>query len=152
VLFDAEDLELLALARAADQKLRNLTHFVKYLPAPVVMLDKEMNIIAASRIFSEMFWGGIGWPEWFGQNLYECFLRDLNHVIPQEFKDLHKRVLAGERVKGERTRWDGPDGVMWFCHDHQPVVESGGAVVGMTVWCQDITKQVELEELQREHT
>ena len=99
-----------AEARLAEREAQ-LTLFVEHAPAAIAMFDREMRYLAVSRRFVVDY----RLPpdaQLIGRSHYEIF-----PDIPQRWRDVHARVLAGEELSQEEdqfTRQDGrTDWVRW---------------------------------------
>ena len=96
---------------ALAERQAQLAVFVEHAPAAIAMFDREMRYLAVSRRFVLDF----RLPQdaqLIGRSHYEMF-----PDIPQRWRDIHARVLAGEELSQEEdqfTRQDGrTDWVRW---------------------------------------
>ncbi len=70
-----------------------------------------------------------------GRSHYEVFPE-----IPERWKEIHRRALAGETVTEKEDRFDRADGAtQWLAWTVQPWIEPTGAVGGIIICSEDIT-------------
>lgn len=70
-----------------------------------------------------------------GRTHYEVFPQ-----LPEHWKDLQRRALAGETIHQNEDRFDRADGsVLWLTWTMQPWLEPSGAIRGITIFSEDIT-------------
>ncbi|MBM4313474.1 MAG: PAS domain S-box protein, partial [Deltaproteobacteria bacterium] len=118
--------------------------FVEYAPAAIAMFDREMRYLNVSRRWREIF--NLGERELTGASHYEI-LPD----IPPEWKESHRRALAGEVLAIEADRFRRADGsVLWLHRKLRPWHDAAGAVGGIVIFLEDITERVRAEQALRE--
>src|SRR5215467_8674517 len=81
-----------------------LAVFFEHAPAAIAMFDREMRYLAVSRRFVTDF----RLPpdaQLIGKSHYEVFPE-----IPQRWRDIHARVLAGEKLSNEEDQFTRQDG------------------------------------------
>jgi len=125
------------LLRERDEQLRL---YVEHSPAPVAMFDRDMKYLVASRRWMEAF--RLGDQSILGRSHYEVFPE-----IPQRWRDIHRRCLAGavEKCDGEPfPRQDG--GTNWIRWEIQPWRKSDGSVGGIIIFSEDITERKQAED------
>lgn len=118
--------------------------FVLHSPASVAMLDRELRYIAVSRRWLEDF--GLEGRELAGQRHYDVFPE-----IPERWREIHRRGLAGEASSSSEdsfTRLDGT--VEWLRWEVQPWKMASGDVGGLIFFAEVITKRVLAERALRE--
>jgi PAS domain S-box-containing protein len=115
-----------------------LAVFVEHAPAAIAMFDRDMRYLAVSRRFIADY----QLPpvtELVGRSHYEVF-----PDIPQRWRDIHARVLAGEELSQEEdsfARQDGrTDWVRWFM---APWREADGNIGGALLFAEVRTEQVQ---------
>jgi PAS domain S-box-containing protein len=116
-----------------------LTTFVTKAPAGVAMLDCDMRYIQASDRWCADY--SVDRSQLLGRSHYELF-----PDIPERWRDAHRRALAGETVKAEEDRWDRPDGTQWLRWELHPWHTAGGAIGGLLILAEDITRRKQMEE------
>jgi PAS domain S-box-containing protein len=113
--------------------------FVKNVPAAVAMLDRDMRYLQVSdRWCSEYSPGG---AQILGRSHYEIF-----PDMPERWKEVHRRALQGETLRAEEDRWDGQDGPHWARWEVRPWKTPEGAVGGILILAEDITRRKQMEE------
>ncbi len=119
--------------------------FVAHAPAAIAMCDTEMRYVHVSRGWYEQY--GLTGREIIGRSHYEVF-----PTIPERWKSLHRRALAGETVVSERdsfTRENGEE--IWVRYVLCPWRQGDGSVGGMMMFTDVINEQVRHErELEAE--
>jgi PAS domain S-box-containing protein len=125
--------------QALAERETQLAVFVEHAPAAIVMFDCEMRYLAVSRRFVVDYLPP--GTQLLGRSHYEAFPN-----IPQRWRDIHARVLAGEelsQVEDQYTRYDGrTDWVRWSM---EPWRRANGDVGGALLFAEIITEQVEAQ-------
>ena len=121
-----------------------LRYFIKYTPAAVAMFDTEMRYISASdRWIADYRLDG---ETLLGRSHYELF-----PGIPDEWKAVHRRVLAGAVERRDEDPFPRPDGRMdWIEWEARPWREPDGVVGGLIIFAQLITERKRSEQALRE--
>ncbi|HET7809941.1 MAG TPA: diguanylate cyclase [Steroidobacteraceae bacterium] len=113
--------------------------FIDQAPAPIAMFDMEMRYIAASRRWVSDY--HLEKREWRGASHYEVFTD-----LPDRWRGIHRRGLAGEVIDNAEDRFDRADGTVqwlrwevrpWFRNDRQG---------GIIIFSEDITERKQAEE------
>jgi PAS domain S-box-containing protein len=124
-------------ARLAEREAQ-LALFVEYAPAAIAMFDRNMICLAASRRFITDYQVPEG-VQVVGVSHYEPFPE-----IPQRWRDIHSRVLAGEELSADEDSFVRPDGSTdWTRWTMKPWRTSDGHVGGALLFTEVITGQVE---------
>jgi diguanylate cyclase (GGDEF)-like protein/PAS domain S-box-containing protein len=123
----------------AERRLREsrdlLQLFVEHAPAPLAMFDREMRYLAVSRRWRQAF--GLGEQEIVGRSHYEVFPE-----IPERWRELHRRALAGETLRSEEDSFVRSDGSMrWLRRELRPWLTAEGDIGGMLLFAEEITEQ-----------
>lgn len=120
--------------------------FVENAPAAVAMLDGDMRYLIVSKRWRTDY--GLGDREIIGRSHYEVFPE-----IPERWKEIHRRCLAGADEKCDEDpfpRLDGTtDWVRWEIH---PWRDDVGAVGGIIMFTEVITPRKRAEEEARRTT
>ncbi|MBD2203802.1 PAS domain S-box protein [Calothrix sp. FACHB-1219] len=121
--------------------LQQMRLFIDYIPAAIAVFDCQMQYLCVSRRWREDY--NLGDAEIIGRSHYEIFPE-----IPQGWREVHQRCLAGAREKSAEDFFIGangkPEWVKWEIH---PWYEASGEVGGIIIFTEVIThrKQVEAE-------
>jgi PAS domain S-box-containing protein len=113
--------------------------FIEYAPAALAMFDRNMCYLSASR----------RWISDYG--LEDRKLRGLSHYkvfdIPERWKEIHRRGLAGEVLREDDDRFEFPDGsikrLRWEIH---PWFDPSGNIGGIVIFTEDVTARKQAEE------
>jgi len=121
-----------------------LRAFIDEAPAAIAMFDRDMRYLAASQRWMESIFGG-------GRNIIGRLHYQLLPSIPQAWKDLHLRALAGETLRLDEDRFQRSDGrTIWLRREIRPWHDAGGAVGGIIIFAEDVTAKIEAEQALRE--
>lgn len=128
------------LVRGDDESVRA---FINEAPVSMAMFDREMRYLAVSPRWLAAF--GADGPDVIGKSLY-----DQPPGIPQSWKDIHRRLLAGETLKPEQDEFVRRDGSKrWITWQAQSWHQSSGEIGGITIFADDVTAAVETESALR---
>jgi PAS domain S-box-containing protein len=126
-----------AEADLAERKAQ-LAVFVEHAPAAIAMFDREMRYLAVSRRFILDF----RLPQdaqLIGRSHYEVF-----PDIPQRWRDVHARVLAGEELSQAEDQFARQDGCThWVRWSMAPWRRADASVGGALLFSELRTEQVE---------
>jgi len=125
-----------SLLRSREELLRV---FVKNVPAAVAMLDRDMRYLQVSDRWCSDYLPGRA--EILGCSHYEIF-----PDMPERWKEVHRRALQGETLRADEDRWDGQDGTHWARWEVRPWKTAEGAVGGILILAEDITRRKQMEE------
>ncbi|MFO1484484.1 MAG: PAS domain S-box protein [Verrucomicrobiaceae bacterium] len=141
-----EDLELrvrerTAALRDSEERLRL---FIENAPAALAMCDKDMRYLVVSQNWLRDY--GLAGRDIIGLSHYTVFPE-----IPERWKEVHRRALAGEVIDSKEDRFERADGtVHWLRWQVRPWHSPEGAVSGIIMFSEDITRRREDEEALRE--
>ena len=116
-----------------------LTVFVKNVPAAVAMLDRNMRYLQVSDRWCTDYLPGRA--QILGRSHYEVF-----PDMPERWKEVHRRALQGETLRADEDRWDGQDGTHWARWEVRPWKTAEGAVGGILILAEDITRRKQMED------
>ena len=131
----------------ADEALREsqlrLQLFIEHAPAALAMFDRDMNYIQVSQRWLSVY--GLDERAVSGTSHYGVFPE-----IPQQWKEVHQRGLAGEVLRGESDRFVRLDGTEhWIRWETRPWYQSAGEVGGIVIFTEDITERKRAEDALR---
>ena len=113
--------------------------FVKHVPAAVAMLDRDMRYLQVSDRWCADF--SLDSSQLLGRSHYEIF-----PDLPDRWKPLHRRALAGETLRAEEDRWDRAGGTTWSRWEIRPWQSLDGLPGGILIFSEDITRRKQIEE------
>jgi PAS domain S-box-containing protein len=123
------------------QRERRLRSFVEHTPAPVAMLDREMRYVVVSRRWLSDY--RLAEKDLVGKSHYDVF-----PGLPERWREIHRRCLAGAVERAEEDSFVRADGTTdWLRWEVHPWHEADGTIGGIIVFSELITerKQAELE-------
>ena len=140
-----QDITERKLADAALRESKELLQlFIEHAPAALAMYDREMRILSVSRRWRENF-SQTG-RDVTGHSAYEI-LPD----IPERWKEVHRRGLAGHSTRKDEDRFDRADGTaLWLRWEVRPWLQGDGSVGGIIIFSEDITEQKKADAALRE--
>jgi len=117
-----------------------LRQFVRHTPAAVAMFDRDMRYMHASdRWLTDYKLTG---QDIIGRSHYDVFPE-----IPERWKDVHRRVLAGAVERCDEDPFPRADGTTdWLRWVVQPWRDADGAVGGVIMFTQVITERKRAEQ------
>jgi PAS domain S-box-containing protein len=119
--------------RALRESEQLLGLFVEHAPAALAMFDNQMRYLYVSRHWRIMY--GIGDRELRGILHYDIFPE-----MSQEWKEAHRRGLAGEILRKDADRFERPDGTeQWLRWEIRPWRSMEGEVGGIVIFTEDIS-------------
>jgi PAS domain S-box-containing protein len=132
-----------ARARAEDalrESEERLSLFVEYAPAALAMFDNQMRYLRVSQRWRADY--GLGDRDLYGVSHYDVFPE-----IPNEWKEAHRKGLAGEVLRHEADRFERADGtVQWIRWEVRPWRDAKGMVGGILIFTEDMTEHIRAEE------
>ncbi len=132
-----------ALQQGAAEALREseerLRYFIKYSPAAIAMLDNELRYI----VYSDRWlvdYGLIG-RDLRGLSHYEVFPE-----VPERWRAIHRRALAGETLHADEDSFTRSDGrLQWLRWEVRPWFDARGNIGGVAFLTEDITDRKRIE-------
>ena len=116
---------------------------IKHTPAAVAMFDKQMRYINISNRWLEDY--QLEGQQIIGRSHYEVF-----PDLPEQWKKIHQRCLAGETLSNKEDSYPRADGkIEWIRWEVCPWFESTNEIGGIIVFSEVITKQKESRERYR---
>jgi PAS domain S-box-containing protein len=122
---------------------RMLKLFVEHAPAAIAMFDRDMRYIVVSRRFVTDF--HLEAQDIIGRSHYEVF-----PDIPERWKENNRRCLAGATEEAAEDPFLRADGTLeWVRWEVHPWYEPSGAIGGLLLFTELITKRKRAEEALR---
>ena len=119
-----------ATLREREEQLRL---YAEHSPVAVAMFDREMKYLVISHRWREDF--QFGSEQIIGRSHYEVF-----PGIPERWRDIHRRCLAGAVEKSEEDLFARGDGTtQWIRWEVRPWRRADGTIGGIIVFSEDIT-------------
>ncbi len=144
---EREDLARRKVHRALEQQTgllqagkELLKIFVQHVPAAVAMLDRDMRYLQVSDRWCADY--ALNSTRMLGRSHYEIF-----PDLPDRWREIHRRGLAGETLRAEEDRWDHADGrTTWLQWEIRPWGRrEDGLPEGILIFSEDITARKEAE-------
>lgn len=128
--------------RAQAGSERVLALFVDRVPAAIAMFDKDMRYLAVSRRWVSAYRLENETPQsLLGRSHYELFPE-----IPDRWRDVHRRVLAGETLADQEDSFPREDGrTDWVRWEMTPWYTDAGSIGGALLMTELITARKETE-------
>jgi len=121
-----------------------LKTFVKHVPAAVAMLDRQMRYLQVS----DRWVTGFSLPSegLLGRSHYEAF-----PDLPERWKSILQRCLAGESLKADEDSFERADGSrIWLRWEVRPWGSSDGRPEGILIFSEDISTHRHMQEALRD--
>jgi PAS domain S-box-containing protein len=121
--------------RAVHESEKRLRLFVEHAPVGIAMFDREMRYLAVSNRWKKDY-GLTG--ELVGRWHYEVFPE-----VPEQWKEAHRRGLAGETLSAEEDLFQRANGTMqWLKWELLPWYTDEGTVGGILITAEEVTARV----------
>jgi PAS domain S-box-containing protein len=134
--------------RSEEKAERNehiLQLFIKNAPASIAVFDREMKYISASHRYLNDY--DLGKEKVIGRSHYEIFPE-----IPERWKEIYERCLAGATEKSEEDTFVCADGKLeWFRWEIRPWYEQQEKIGGIILFSEVITERKQAEEKLKEN-
>ncbi len=132
-----------SMTDALRESKERLRLFIDHAPASLAMFDRQMRYMHASRRWMDEY--GLGKRDLRGVSHYEVFPE-----ISAEWKEAHRRGLAGEILTVEADRFQRADGsVQWIRWEIRPWHDAAGDIGGIVIFNEDISERMRVEEMLR---
>ena len=121
--------------KALRESKERMQLFIEHAPAALAMFDREMRYLSLSRRWRDDY--RLGERNLAGVSHYEIFPE-----VSEEWLEFHRRGLSGEVLRAEADRFERADGTeQWLKWEIRPWSDAAGAVGGIVIFAEDITKQ-----------
>jgi diguanylate cyclase (GGDEF)-like protein/PAS domain S-box-containing protein len=136
-------LEDISERKATETALRDtkkrLELFIEHAPAALAMFDLNMCYLAVSRRWRGMY--GVS-RDIVGRSHYDVF-----PGLPERFREMHRRALAGESFNGSEEQLYRPDGLtIWTNWELIPWRNDDDSIGGLFLYAEDITDRKVAQE------
>ena len=136
--------EQVQAANAVTKNEQILRLFVEHSPASIAMFDTNMCYLVASRRYLLDY--NLGDQTLTGRSHY-----DILPEIPDRWKEIHRRCLAGETMSEDEDMFPRADGkIDWVRWEIRPWYETDSTIGGIILFSEVITRQVESREALKE--
>jgi len=137
--------DVTAKRRAEEQELGILRTLVERAPMGIAMFDRRMRYVDASRRWLDDF--GLTREAALGKCHYDCF-----PDLPENWKEAHRRGLAGEILSGYEESFRTPDGTEhWVTWKISPWGDTGDTTGGIVIYAEDVSERVRAQREARRH-
>jgi PAS domain S-box-containing protein len=134
--------------KRSEQRLREnvklMRYIIRYDPNAIAVYDRDLHYIAVSDRYLHDY--NVTDPDIIGKHHYEVFPE-----MPQKWKDVHARVLAGATERNDDDQFVRPDGSVtynrWEC---RPWRRENGDIGGMITYTEVTTERKLAEKALRE--
>ncbi|EDY80787.1 PAS fold family [Verrucomicrobiia bacterium DG1235] len=145
VLMTEEITDRVKAENLLEESERRAKLYLENAPAGIAVFDTKMRYLAASRRWLNDY-GFDRDQDVIGKSHYHLFPE-----IPERWKDIHRRTLAGEIISDDKDEFIRADGtsqwIKWVC---MPWTENDSQIGGLAIMAEDITDNVVAEKLQLE--
>jgi PAS domain S-box-containing protein len=140
----------ISFSKGAERELRErgeqLWLFAEHAPAAIAMLDANMRYVAVSRRWLSDY--GLQGQQLLGRSHYDVFTE-----VPERWKEIHRRCMAGAVERGEEDIFHRVDGsCQWLRWEIYPWYAAPNTVGGIVIFSEDISEPRRMkEELRKAH-
>ncbi len=133
--------------RRAEESLRHFHELLKYIiehdNTAVAVHDRDLRYVYVSQRYLDTY--GVKDRNVIGKHHYEVF-----PDLPQKWRDIHQRALAGEVCSADRDPYPRADGTVdWTRWECRPWYAPDGTIGGIIVYTETITDRVNADEALR---
>ncbi len=129
----SSEIKLKEINLTLKEREEQLRLFIENAPASIAMFDNKMRYISASNRWIADY--NIEGNKLVGKSHYDVFPE-----ITEEWRQVHKRVLAGSREQASQDKFVRLDGtVQWLKWEAIPWYSPSGSIGGIIIFTEDIT-------------
>lgn len=139
---DLDITERKAMEAALAAGKRRLRQFIENAPAAIAMFDTQMRYLAVSRRFLTDF--GLSGAAAEPAGLVGRSRHEVGPDIPEHWRAIHRRVIAGETLSAAAERYIQREGrTDWVRWEMAPWQQPDGSVAGALLFADVVTEEVE---------
>jgi PAS domain S-box-containing protein len=117
-----------------------MSYIIRYNQSALAVHDKDMRYLYVSQRYIDDY--KVKDSDIIGKHHYDVF-----PDLPQKWRDVHKRVLAGEVISEKEDSYEREDGsVDWTRWECRPWFEADGTIGGIIIYTEVITERKRAEE------
>ena len=121
-----------------------MQYIIEHSRSAIAVHDKDLKYIYVSQRYLQDY--KVKEQDVIGKHHYEVF-----PDLPQKWRDVHQKALAGETSSAADDSYLRDDGTQdWTCWECRPWYEANGSVGGIIIYTEIITKNKQAEEALRE--
>lgn len=133
--------------KLAEQELKHshdlMRYIIKHNTSALAVHDKDLKYLFVSERYLHEY--KVKDKDIIGKHHYDVF-----PDLPQKWRDVHQKALAGIISRAEVDRYDKEDGsVEWTTWECRPWYEADGNVGGIALYTEVITERIKAEEQRR---
>ncbi len=117
-----------------------MRYVIEHANSAVAVHDRDLRYVYVSQRYLDEY--GVKERDIIGKHHYDVF-----PDLPQKWRDVHQRALAGEVLQADRDPYPHKDGtVEWTRWECRPWYDAHGAIGGIIVYTEVITERLRAEE------
>ncbi|MFP4563062.1 MAG: PAS domain S-box protein [Spirochaetia bacterium] len=123
-----------------------LSYIIEHNQSAVAVHDRDLKYIYVSKQYLNQY--NVEKRDIIGKHHYEVF-----PDLPQKWREIHKRALAGEVSKGEDDPYEHEDGtIAWTRWECRPWYEADGTIGGFVLYTEVVSKERQTQFEVRDNT
>ncbi|MBN1615493.1 MAG: PAS domain S-box protein, partial [Deltaproteobacteria bacterium] len=121
-----------------------MQYIIAHTNSAVAVHDRDLHYMYVSKRYLEDY--GVEEQDIIGKHHYDVF-----PDLPEKWRNVHRKALAGEVSSSERDPYERADGtVEWTRWECRPWYEANGSIGGIIVYTEVITERVQAEDVLHE--